>query len=233
MERAKWLKEIEEEIINPLRERALNHPFIREVSEGRLPVYKVRRLLGDVLWSITGFPELIAALASRCPKYDHEVKTKLLANAYEERTHPQLLARVVRALGGDPEPMLNGPAYKYRPLKPLWHRRNWEELCVYHKPWVVAIAALGVGVESMVPYIFGTIGKGLKRHYGLKGEDMAWFRIHGGEVEMEHGEDGFRILERYVRPDDEETIAACKDAIEMTASEMVESLDTYYQYEGD
>ena len=91
-------------------------------------------------------------LGARCPTYDWEMKSSLLLNAYEECEHPFLLARAIRALGGDPEGMLRGDPDAYKPTAELVQRREWNEYYVYHRPWIEGVAAIQVAIESIVPF---------------------------------------------------------------------------------
>src|SRR5579875_43494 len=201
--RTEWVRRIRDEIILPRRERAANLPITRAIREGRAtPAEIVERALLPTLWRICRFPELIAALAARCPTYDWERKASLLHNAYEEAEHPFLLARCIRALGGDPYPVLRGDPAAYRPSTEQLARRDWITYIVYHRPWIEGVAAVQVAVEAIVPYAHKPQWDGLREHYGLSDDDLAWFAIHAGEVEMRHGNEGILILEQYVADDD-------------------------------
>lgn len=212
---ADWLVRLKNEVLEPTAERALSHPVMKQIENGKIPKEKMAKFLGNLCWVITGFPEYVAALASRCPKNDHQMKASLLENAYIERDHPFLLAQAVNALGGEGDAILKGPDWSSFDYSiHILSLRMVIEAYVFHRPWIEGIAACAVGVESVVPAIFGRIGDACMKHYGLAEEDAEWFRVHGGEVEMEHGNDGLRILEKYVAADDTETqnacIAACK-----------------------
>jgi pyrroloquinoline quinone (PQQ) biosynthesis protein C len=224
-----WLRDMKQDLIIPLQKKALLHPFIKEARAGTLPRYKLRRLLSDVLWIVVGFPEYIAALAARCPRYNHRVKAGLLENAFNERTHPHLLGKTIEAFGGNPEVLLQGPEYAYKPTTVMWNMRNWIELCVYQKPWIEGVAACAVGIEAIVPTIFGEILKASKEKYGLQGEGLTWLEIHGGEVEQSHGNEGLMLLDNLVNPDDEDTKKRCWIAIERSASLLaIDFLDEFY-----
>lgn len=203
--RTEWVRRIRDEIILPRRELAAQMPLTQAIRHGTAtPQQIVDGVLIPTLWRITRFPELIAALASRCPQYDWERKESLLHNAFEEIEHPRLLARAIRALGGDPEPVLRGDKDAYRPSIETLARRDWVNYHVFYRPWIEAVAAVQVAVEAIVPYAHKPMWDGLKEHYGLSDDDLAWFAIHAGEVEMRHGNEGILILEQYVADDDVE-----------------------------
>jgi len=205
-----WLQRMKNDVLEPIAAKGLKHPVLADIRSGRLPREKFARMMANLQWVITGFPEYVAALAARCPKNDHVVKAALLENAYIERDHPFLLAQVVNALGGPGDAILEGPDWVSFEPDPYIHAlRIIIEGYVYHRPWVEGMAATAVGVETVTPAVFGSLGKAAIEHYGLSEEDAEWFRIHGGEVEMEHGNDGLRVLDKYVGADDINTQKAC------------------------
>ncbi|WP_372719188.1 TenA family transcriptional regulator [Immundisolibacter sp.] len=205
-----WLRHLKDDVLEPLAAKALAHPVLRDIESGRLPKEKFTRMMANLCWVITGFPEYVSALAARCPKNDHMVKAALLENAYIERDHPFLLAQAVTALGGPGDAILDGPDWVSFDFDPYVHMlRMTIEGYVFHRPWIEGMAATAVGVESVVPAVFGRIGAAAIKHYGLTEDDAEWFHIHSGEVEMEHGNEGLRVLDKYVADDDLDTQAAC------------------------
>lgn len=221
-----WVRDLVDDVINPWREKALNHPFIQAVSAGQVSREALARVHSEVLWVVTAFPEIIAALASRCPKYDHEMKTKLLLNAYEEHSHPRLLANFINAMGGDGDRILYDNEWTYEPSDWAWHTKAWMDTCAYHLPWNEALAGTAVGIEAIVPTIFYPIKQALRMHYGLTDEQLTWHEIHAGEVEQEHGNEGLRLLEKYVDPKDTALVNRCRRAVDRTMkSQAQEFLD--------
>jgi pyrroloquinoline quinone (PQQ) biosynthesis protein C len=205
-----WLQHMKRDVLEPIAARGLAHPVLADIRSGRLPRQKFARMMANLCWVITGFPEYVSALAANCPKNDLAVKAALLENAYIERDHPFLLAQAVNALGGPGDAILEGPDWVSFEFDPYIHMlRMVIEGYVFHRPWVEGMAATAVGVETVTPAVFGSLGKAAVEHYGLSEEDAEWFRIHGGEVEMEHGNDGLRVLDKYVRADDINTQRAC------------------------
>src|SRR5581483_7758433 len=139
---------------------------------------------------------------------------KLLQNAYEEHTHPRLLANAINALGGDGDSVLNDVEWTYEPSDWAWHARNWIETCVYHAPWIEGLAGTAVGIEAIVPTIFWPVTQALRAHYSLSEDDLTWHEIHSGEVEQSHGNEGLRLLEKYVEPSDRAMVNRCRRAVE-------------------
>lgn len=213
-----WLIELRDKTLIPMAAKGYNHPVMQQIREGSYPKKKLVKLLSDLCWVITGFPEYVAALASRAPKNDHQVKASLLENAYIERDHPFLLAHAINKLGGDGDSIVKGPDWDYDYSHFVLNLRMVLEAYVYHRPWIEGMAAAAVGVETVTPQIFGEMGKAVVANYGLSEEDAEWFIIHGGEVEMEHGNDGLRMLDAYVDPDDKQTQAACIAAVKLVCN---------------
>ncbi len=205
-----WLRHLKQDVLEPLTGKAVNHPVLKAIEAGRLPKEKFARMMANLCWVITAFPEYVSALAARCPKNDHVIKAALLENAYIERDHPFLLAQAVNALGGPGDAILEGPDWVSFDFDPYVHMlRMTIEGYVFHRPWIEGMAATAVGVETVTPAVFGGLGRAAVKHYGVSEEDAEWFRIHGGEVEMEHGNDGLRVLDKYVGADDLNTQHAC------------------------
>lgn len=227
-----WVRDLVDDVINPWRAKAAQHPFVQGVSAGTVSREALARTHAEVLWVVTSFPEVIAALASRCPKYDHAMKEKLLLNAYEEHSHPRLLANVVNALGGDGDRVLNDNDWTFEPTDWGWHTKAWLDTCVYHLPFNEALAGTAVGIEAIVPQIFYPIMQALRTHYGLSEEELTWHEIHAGEIEQEHGNEGLRLLEKYVDPTDTALVNRCRRAVDRTMkSQGQEFLDMAWAFE--
>ena len=209
-----WLQSIKAEILDPLRIQTQNHPFAEGVRNGKVPKFKIVRMLADLLWTITTTAECVAAMASRCPRYDHDLKAKLLENAYIERDHPHALARAVTALGGEGDRILAGPDSSWEALPIAGYLRELQLGMAFERPWIIGMAGFGVGIECVAPALVHPIWEGLEAHYGLKREDADWFVWHAGEVEQQHGNAGLMILGKYVRLDDGATQTECRHTIE-------------------
>jgi pyrroloquinoline quinone (PQQ) biosynthesis protein C len=228
--RVPWCQALVAEVLDPWRQRSLAHPLLQALGAGEVSRQTLAAMHSDVLWVVTAFPEYIAAFASRCPKYDHEMKAKLLENAYEERTHPRYLADLVNALGGDGDAILADHEWTYEPGDWAWHTKNWLECCAFHLPWIEGLAGTAVGIEAVVPTIFWPIMQALRTHYGLTDEQLTWHEIHSGEVEQSHGNNGLKLLERYVDPADTVTVNRCRRAVDRTCKlQTQEFLDYFWE----
>ena len=220
-----WLQELMENTLKPLGQQGANHPVLLQIKAGTFPKEGVVKILSDLCWVITGFPEYVSALAARCPKNDERVKAALIENAYVEREHPGFLAIAVNAMGGDGDAIVHGSDWQYD-FSPYVHnlRMVLEAYC-YHRPWIEGIAATAVGVETITPAVFGGLREACIEHYGLKEEDAIWFDAHFSDgVEEEHGNDGLRVLDKYVDADDVETQAACRAAATLVCTGIAKGL---------
>lgn len=205
-----WLNELVETVLKPLGEQGANHPVVKAIEAGEFPRDKLCKLMSDLCWVITGFPEYVAALAARTPKNEERIKSALLENAFVEREHPGFLATMVDALGGDGQRIVTGTDWGYEFGETTHSLRMIIEAYVYHRPWIEGIAATAVGVESVTPAVFNGFREAMLTHYGLNEDEVIWLDAHfSGGVEEEHGNEGLRVLDHFVDKDDIETQRAC------------------------
>ena len=64
------------------------------------------------------------------------------------------------------------------------------------RPFVEAIAAINVGLESQVPVVYAKTTPPLIEKYGFTEEEITFFRLHI-VADQEHGERAFNIVEKY------------------------------------
>jgi pyrroloquinoline-quinone synthase len=64
------------------------------------------------------------------------------------------------------------------------------------RPFVEAIAAINVGLESQVPVVYAKTTPPLIEKYGFTEEEVTFFRLHI-VADQEHGERAFNIVEKY------------------------------------
>ena len=74
------------------------------------------------------------------------------------------------------------------------------------KPFVEALSGLLIGLESQVPRIYSKTTPPLLEKYGFSEDEVTFFTIHIA-ADIEHGERGFEIVEKYATTD--EVRAAC------------------------
>lgn len=216
-----WLRKLKDEVLAPIIEETINHPFIIGAESGTLPKHKVLRYFSDIHWATTSAPEFVSALAARGPRHDHQLKERLLENAHEECSHPFILWRMIDALGGDGKAIYDGPEWlSYDYSQEALDLRLAINCYCRSEPFAVGFAAMAVGVECGAPRIYGRMADTLIEHYGLSEEDVEWLRIHTGEIEIEHGNTGLRALGEFVDEADLDTQAACAAGVRTIARGM-------------
>ena len=70
------------------------------------------------------------------------------------------------------------------------------------KPFVEALSGLLIGLESQVPRIYSKTTPPLLEKYGFSEDEVTFFSIHI-VADVEHGEKGFEIVEKYATTDAE------------------------------
>ena len=74
------------------------------------------------------------------------------------------------------------------------------------KPFVEALSGLLIGLESQVPRIYSKTTPPLLEKYGFSEDEVTFFTIHIA-ADIEHGEKGYEIVEKYATTDEQR--AAC------------------------
>jgi pyrroloquinoline-quinone synthase len=70
------------------------------------------------------------------------------------------------------------------------------------KPFVEALSGLLIGLESQVPRIYSKTTPPLLEKYGFTEDEVTFFTIHIA-ADIEHGEKGYEIVEKYATTDAE------------------------------
>ncbi len=179
------------------------HPWSEAWVSGKLN----RQMLGEWVKQhyhyVSYFAQWLGTVYARCPI--EEVRDFLLENIAEEEgltgqagfpavRHTKLLLDFAEACGKSrreiEDAQLNGEL-----LPETLGLQAWCEV-QSQKPFVEALAALLVGLESQVPKIYAKTTPPLIEHYGFTEEEVVFFRLHIA-ADQEHGERGFEILEKY------------------------------------
>ncbi len=155
---------------------------------------------------LRAFPQALSTIHSRCPEL--EVRAMLAANIYEEDTgglsrtapHPVLFQRLCAAMGLPLEELEAAPA-----TRETQSMLAWMAYVTQNRHWVVAAAAILVGMESNPThpnYVFNAelAKRGRENRFiakfGLPDEAMTFYRAHD-LVEGDHGDTGLEIVTRY------------------------------------
>jgi pyrroloquinoline-quinone synthase len=187
------------------------HPFSDAWVSGRLD----RPLLGEWVKQhyhyVSHFSEWLAIVYGNCPQ--REVRDFLLENIAEEdgltgqagysaARHTDLLLDFGEACGKSraeiADAQTNGEL-----LAETLGLQSWCTVQA-HKPFAEALAGLVIGLESQVPKIYARTTPPLVEKYGFTEQEVVFFRLHIG-ADLEHGERGFEIVEKYAATPEQQT----------------------------
>ncbi len=199
------------------------HPWSEAWTSGKLN----RGLLGEWVKQhfhyVSHFAEWVAEVYAHCPH--PEVQHFLLENVTEEEglvgmhgaapvRHSDLLLEFAETCGKSRAEILNAQT-NGELLPETLGLQSW---CAMQagKPFVEALSGLLIGLESQVPRIYSKTTPPLLEKYGFSEEEVTFFTIHIA-ADLEHGERGFEIVEKYATTDEQK--AACvrlvKEATQM------------------
>ena len=177
-----YLESLEEEIrLHP----ALNHPFLKKFSSGKLTLDRIRIFARQYYLYSRWFTMYVSAVIANMP--DERPRAHLIKNLYEEYgegkpecAHPAIFRRFLKALRLD--------AAEVERTEPLPETRLFihEYLFVCRDGhFLEALGALGPGTESIVPYIYHPIYEGLRKEPSLSEKDVEFFTLHM-RMDVEH-----------------------------------------------
>lgn len=182
-----FLATIKEDISDESRSYTAN-PALQGIIEGSLSLDQVRGFCRQYYLHVREVLRWIAQAYVNCP--DPKIRLAIFENLVEEelgfysktKGHLDLLAEFGAALGLSREDLETSlPNYETAALI------DCLELMSRTQPWYVTVAAIGIGFESQVPQTFGRVAAGLKKHYGLKDDDVLFWSVHVSADE-EHGD---------------------------------------------
>jgi pyrroloquinoline quinone (PQQ) biosynthesis protein C len=180
------------------------HPLVRRIAEGKLTVEELR-FFAQQYYQRTAriFPKLVAAIYARCPD-DPELEYMLLENVFSESgfgnpaaEHKKLFFQFGQALG-----LSRADIEQAEPVPELKAFIGWRDRIFYDAPWLEAITVQSFVFEGQNLKRAAVIAAGLKQHYPLSDEAVAFWATHGSEVEEEHADVGPRMVERYATTDE-------------------------------
>lgn len=132
---------------------------------------------------------------------------------------------LITALGGDFDGFLISLESYVPPSE--WFLHNAQlRAAIYSKdfPWQIGVAAMNAGTEGVVPWYCGPLATALETGYGIKGIATEWLRVRGTEEAKRHGDNGFKILSKFVSEDDLNMIAECSLYIDHLSLSMSQKL---------
>jgi pyrroloquinoline-quinone synthase len=160
-------------------DRLLDHPFYRAWAEGTLTTDDLRFYSTQYWNQVDAFPRYLEVLADRLP--ESRAKTSVLENLADERDgdHPGLWLRFAAAVGADAGAVHETPAED----ETLACVAAFEAAVRERSP----LYALGMiyGYESQTPDVCETKITGLRDLYGVDGDGLDYFTLHG-HLDVEH-----------------------------------------------
>lgn len=161
--------------------KLLEHPFYEAWAAGTLTKEDLNFYSRQYWRQVEAFPVYLDRLAERLP--DGVAKKTVLENLADERDddHPGLWLRFAQALNAAPLEV-----YATAPEAETTDCVKTFEVACTDAPLPFALGML-YAYESQTPEVAKTKVEGLKDHYGIDGEDVAYFKLHG-ELDVEHAQ---------------------------------------------
>ncbi len=217
-----WLDQIQEQILKPRAEEIRNHPFVLSVLSGQARREDAVHYFAGLMWHLIDFDKHVAHLHKKRPA---SIDDFLKERSEDKDGNTDILGRIVKEFGGPFETLVQSP-WAYRP-HPVWV--NHDALlrsAIYSTDlsWEVGVAALNVGIESLVPTMIEPLFEGCTKNYGLSRWSAQWLESRSQEEERQHGENGFLILERYLDPDNQKVLKTCECYIDALSRSMATQL---------
>lgn len=173
------------------------------------------------------FADYLGYIYANAPEHATDAKDFLLQNMYEEELadirHTDLLIRFAEACGTTAERVMD-PSNVNPVTRGL---QGWCYAMAMRSHWVVASAALIVGLESQVPDIYRRQYPVLLEKYGFTEDEAEFFELHISSDEV-HGARGYEIVLKYA--DTVELQQACLEAIRDGADMRVSYTKALYDY---
>jgi pyrroloquinoline-quinone synthase len=174
-----------------------DHPVVLAVENGTATLPQLQLFTEQFYLHIRNMLPWIGQIYVRCPH--EEVRLTLVKNLAEEclgtftgtKAHPELLLEFGAAIGLDVD------ATRAKEQLPVGRRvTEYFEFMSNCRPWYVALAAIGIGLESFVPDTFTRLVAGFKQNYQLTDEQLVFWTMHI-LADQEHGDEGIEIVSDY------------------------------------
>lgn len=180
------------------------------------------------------FADYLGYIYANAPESAMDAKDFLLQNMYEEELadirHTDLLIRFAEACGTTAERVMD-----MSNINPVTRGfQGWCYAVAMRKNWVVASAALIVGLESQVPEIYRRQYPALIEKYGFTEDEAEFFELHISSDEV-HGARGYEIVLNYANTPElqQECLEAVRDAADMRVAYTKALYDYYVKPELD
>jgi len=186
---------------------AVHHPYLTRIASGDLPnvAWALRDYAYQYAFYSHEFPNYLRGVIEHLESADH--RATLLENLAEEQgdptsdaleslPHTELFARFQSAIGIDER-------YR-RENKPSTTVEVWRDLALQKcqsKQVGVAVGAIGLGTEFVVPTIYTYLLEGIRAYTELDEQDYFFFTLHA-TCDQEHAEDLRLITVELAEPSD-------------------------------
>jgi pyrroloquinoline-quinone synthase len=169
--------------------RLLDHPFYRAWAEGTLTRDDLSFYAGQYWRQVEAFPGYLQNAHDRLP--EGAARHVIAHNLADERDddHPGLWLRFARELGRDHldvEPVENETNECVEAFRAASQTRSM--------PFVLGML---YAYESQTPEVAKTKIEGLRKFYGVDGEAVRYFELHG-ELDVEHASELARALDALI-----------------------------------
>lgn len=172
---------------------AKNASFSMAWADGSLTREHFARWAENHYHYVGPFADYLAYIYCNTPDHNSFAKDFLLQNAYEEELadirHTDLLIKFAEACGTTRERIMD-PSNMNAVTRGL---QSWCYATAMREPFVVATAALVVGLESQVPSIYTKQIVPLREKYGFTEDEIEFFDLHITS-DVVHGERGYQIV---------------------------------------
>ena len=164
------------------RHRLLDHPFYRAWAKGSLTGDDLAFYSTQYWRQVQAFPGYLETLAPRMT--EPSSRSALESNLADETggDHPGLWVSFANALG------VARSTLDATPSEP----ETVACVAAFEEASSGALPAFALGMlygyESQTPEIATTKAQGLREHYGLEGDSLAYFELHG-QLDVEHSKD--------------------------------------------
>lgn len=161
------------------QKKLLEHPFYQAWAAGTLTKDDLDFYARQYWRQVESFPRYLECLGDRLP--DGVAKKTVLENLADERDddHPGLWLKFASALGSSAQEV-----YASAPEDETTACVKTFELSCREAPLPFALGML-YAYESQTPDVAKTKVAGLREHYGIDGEAVTYFELHG-ELDVEH-----------------------------------------------
>ena len=191
-----WVRQFKAEIAAHPKLR-VGHPFVQAIGEGRVSREHLREWVRqdykfrNIVPRISMLRYLACSDPAFTPRLYEVVEEETAGLATGSAGHIDLFVQFAAALGIDRAEL------DAAPLAPATAAHLYfVELIIHTRPWFVVQAAQ-LAAEGTAPAAMAALASGLKRHYGLSDEAVAFFTVHV-DADEDHGNLAEEIAEHYL-----------------------------------